>query len=166
MTMVPFIISPVYRISSASLLSHKISTEMELEEAIEYYHPNVSDRIPDHILWVRHHTKLLPGKLCLSGNCMVLCRYQRIYDDLPGFCNRTEDKGTFKPQVITHGITRIRHLSEPLCICIHCLRFTGYRVAAVYCTNYLYGLYCIPDMLRHRLANVKKQIDQSLHPVT
>ncbi len=127
---------------------------------------NVSDRIPDHILWVRHHTKLLPGKLCLSGNCMVLCRYQRIYDDLPGFCNRTEDKSTFKPQIITHGITRIRHLSEPLCICIHCLRFTGYRVAAVYCTNYLYGLYCIPDMLRHRLANVKKQIDQSLHPVT
>lgn len=86
--------------------------------------------------------------------------------NLPGFCNRTEDKGTFKPQVITHGITRIRHLSEPLCICIHCLRFTGYRVAAIYCTNYLYGLYCIPDMLRHRLANVKKQIDQSLHPVT
>lgn len=139
---------------------------MELEETIEYYHPNVSDRIPDHILWVRHHTKLLPGKLCLSGNCVVLCRYQRIYDDLPGFCNRTEDKGTFKPQVITHGITHIRHLSKPLCICIHCLRFTGYRVAAVYCTNYLYGLYCIPDMLRHRLANVKKQIDQSLHPVT
>lgn len=34
---------------------------MELEETIEYYHPNVSDRIPDHILWVRHHTKLLPG---------------------------------------------------------------------------------------------------------
>ena len=52
---------------------------MELEETIEYYHPNVSDRIPDHILWVRHHTKLLPGKLCLSGNCVVTLQVSTLF---------------------------------------------------------------------------------------
>ena len=45
---------------------------MELEETIEYYHPNVSDRIPDHILWYVITQNYFPGIMLIWKLCGTL----------------------------------------------------------------------------------------------